>query len=56
MEIKWEKKVMDFHKNNRPVQTASNLQVKKKIYRNSSIEWKKYKNWLKPMQNILNKN
>ena len=44
------------HKFNITVLTSSFQQVRKKIYKNSSEEWKKYKNFLKPMIEILSKN
>ena len=53
IDLKWEKSLLDYHKNNRSIQTASNIQVRKKIYKGSSEEWKKYKKWLKPMIKIL---
>ena len=56
LEIDWEKAVLNFHKNDRAVQTASNTQIRQKIYQGSSQEWKNYKPWLQPMINHLNKN
>ena len=56
LELSWENHLLDFHKNNRPVETSSFQQVRKKIYKNSSEEWKKYKIYLKPMIEILSKN
>ena len=35
---------------------ASNIQVRKKMYKGSSQQWKKYKPWLQPMLNNLKKN
>ena len=40
LEIDWEKAVLNFHKNDRSVQTASNTQIRKKIYQCSSQKWK----------------
>jgi hypothetical protein len=56
LELKWENSVLEFHNNSRIVQTASNIQVRKKMYRGSSQQWKKYKPWLQPMLNNLKKN
>ena len=56
LELRWENHLLDFHKNKRPVETSSFQQVRKKIYKNSSEEWKKYKIYLKPMIDILSKN
>jgi len=55
LNINWENSVLDFYKNNRIVQTASNIQVRQKMYRGSSKEWKKYAKWLEPMIKTLNK-
>jgi len=54
--LKWENSVLEFHNNSRIVQTASNIQVRKKMYKESSQQWKKYKPWLQPMLNNLKKN
>ena len=51
--IKWEENVKNFSKNIRPVQTASLLQVRDTIKKNTSDEWKKYKDHLKIMQETL---
>ena len=54
--LKWENSVLEFHNNSRVVQTASNIQVRKKMYKGSSQQWEKYKSWLQPMLNNLKKN
>ncbi len=51
--LNWEEDLKNYYKNNRPVQTASLLQVRGKIKKNTSDEWKKYKNQLKIMQETL---
>ena len=56
LNLNWEDHLFDFQKNNRAVETASFLQVRSKVYKNSSEQWKKYKNFLKPMMEILKKN
>ena len=45
--LNWEKDLKNFDKNIRPVQTASLLQVREKIKKNTSDEWKKFGNYLK---------
>ena len=55
LDLPWEKNVLNFHKNKRSIKTASNIQVRKKIYQGSSKEWKKYKKWLQPMIEVLSK-
>ncbi len=42
--LEWEDGCMEFEKNKRAVRTASFAQVRKKIYKGSSEEWKKFKN------------
>jgi len=56
LELKWENHLLEFYENKRPVETSSFQQVRKKIYKNSSDEWKKYKTYLNPMMEILIKN
>ena len=51
--LNWEKDLKNFDKNIRPVQTASLLQVREKIKKNTSDEWKKFQNYLKIMQETL---
>ncbi len=55
-QLDWQDEVMDFHKNNRPVHTASQLQVKEKIYRGSSQAWQAYKDDLQPLAKALQEN
>ena len=54
LELEWEDNVLEFYKNERSVSTASNLQVRQKMYKGSSLEWEKYKQWLQPMLEMLN--
>tara|TARA_Y100000768_G_scaffold284822_1_gene219316 strand:- start:298 stop:1944 length:1647 start_codon:yes stop_codon:yes gene_type:complete len=56
LNLDWEKQLYDFHKNERPVETASFAQVRNKIYKNSSEQWKNYKKYLTPMIDILSQN
>ena len=53
--IKWEENLKNYNENNRPVQTASLLQVRGKIKKNTSQEWKKYREYLKIMEETLQK-
>ena len=46
LNLNWEKQLYDFHKNERPVETASFMQVRSKIYKKSSEQWKNYKKYL----------
>ena len=51
--LEWEDHLFEFQKNDRPVETASFLQVRKKIYKDSSNEWKKFRKYLQPMIKIF---
>jgi len=53
-ELDWDEKCLSFHKNERTVETASALQVRKKIYQGSSEAWKKHEAYLKPLIKSLN--
>ena len=46
VDLNWEKNCLSPHKNKRSVQTASSQQVRKKVYQNSSISWKKFEPYL----------
>tara|TARA_B100001540_G_scaffold276275_1_gene262991 strand:+ start:2665 stop:4296 length:1632 start_codon:yes stop_codon:yes gene_type:complete len=56
LSLNWEKQLYDFHKNERPVETASFMQVRSKIYKKSSEQWKNYQKYLKCMTDILSAN
>jgi len=52
--LNWEKKCLFPEKNNRNISTASNVQVREKIYKGSSEQWKKFKPFLEDTFNNLN--
>jgi hypothetical protein len=52
-DLEWEEQCLDFHKTKRAVKTASNVQVRKKMYKGSSEAWRKYEKYLQPMINEL---
>ena len=54
LDLKWEDEIKNYNKNMRPVTTASFQQVREGIKKNTSSVWKKYRNYLKPMQETLN--
>ena len=56
LNLNWENQLYDFHKNQRPVETASLMQVRSKIYKKSSEQWKSYKKYLRSMTDILSAN
>ena len=47
LELNWEEACLSPHKNKRSVRTASEQQVRKKVYQGSSQAWRKYKPYLK---------
>ena len=44
--LNWDEKCLSPQNNTRGVTTASNLQIRKKLYRGSSEQWKKYQPFL----------
>ena len=46
LEINWDGQCLSPHKNKRIVTTASNSQIRKKVYVDSSQNWKKFKPFL----------
>jgi len=55
LNIEWDNKFLFPEKNQRSVRTASNLQVRKKIYKGSSEVWEKYKPFLNGVFDDLEK-
>ncbi len=55
-ELDWQNAVLDFHKINRPVHTASRMQVKEKIYSGSSQAWRAYDKYLQPLKQAMEQN
>jgi len=53
IELDWEDACLESEKNPRIVKTASNVQVRKEIYKNSSLQWKNFKNHLVGLQKNL---
>ena len=51
--IEWDNTFLFPEKNQRSVRTASNLQVRKKVYKGSSSEWEKYKPFLNELRNAF---
>ena len=52
--LKWEDSCLDFHKNKRPIKTASDYQARNKIYSKSIDSWKNYDEYLNNFFNKLN--
>jgi len=51
--LEWEEKILEFHKLERRVKTASVGQVRNKIYKSSSQKWRNYEELLQPMIDAL---
>ena len=47
--LEFENQCLDFHNTKRMVKTASNVQVRKKMYQGSSEAWRKYERHLQPL-------
>ena len=46
LDLDWDKNCLSPQDNKRFVRTASNIQIRKKVYQGSSQQWKKYKPFL----------
>jgi tetratricopeptide (TPR) repeat protein len=51
--LKWDKRCLDFYKNERTVRTASVTQVRQPVYSSSVERWRNYEKYLHPLLNIL---
>jgi tetratricopeptide (TPR) repeat protein len=51
--LKWDRRCLDFYKNERSVRTASVTQVRQPVYQSSIERWKMYEKHLEPLLNIL---
>jgi len=51
--LEWDEKCLDFHSNERPVMTASNIQVRQPMYEKSMNRWKHYEKHLQPLIEVL---
>lgn len=47
--LEWDDRCLDFHKTVRPVLTASNWQVRQKIYKSSVKRWRNYEKYIGPL-------
>jgi tRNA A-37 threonylcarbamoyl transferase component Bud32 len=56
LNLDWEDELRNYEKTHRVVKTASFNQVRDKIKKNTSKQWEKYSDYLKPMQKILKNN
>jgi len=51
--LEWDEKVLEFHKHDRPVRTASVSQVRQPIYKSSVQRWKRYEDALGPVLKVV---
>lgn len=51
--LPWEAQCLEYHKTDRPVFTASSVQVRKPIYSSALGRWKRYEKHLDPLLNAL---
>ena len=51
--LEWNAACLDFHRNERPIQTASVMQVRQPIYRSSVGRWRHYEPYLAPLIDAL---
>ncbi len=47
--LAWDDHCLSFHETNRPIATASNVQVRRPIYRSSLARWRRYEAYLQPL-------
>jgi hypothetical protein len=51
--LEWEDACRDFHDTQRPVRTASQMQVREPVYRRSIGSWRRYAEHLEPLAQAL---
>ncbi|HEY1786001.1 MAG TPA: sulfotransferase [Pirellulales bacterium] len=47
--LPWDDRCLNFHQTNRPIATASNVQVRRPLYRSSLARWRRYEAFLGPL-------
>ncbi len=47
--LPWDDRCLSFHKTSRPIATASNVQVRRPVYRSSVERWRRYEAYLQPL-------
>jgi len=52
-DLEWDESVLDFHKTDRNVGTASYDQVRQPIYKSSKERWRNYRQYVQPINNEL---
>jgi tetratricopeptide (TPR) repeat protein len=51
--LEWDERCLDFHQTGRAVRTASSWQVRQPIYSSSIGRWKRYREFLGPLEDVL---
>jgi hypothetical protein len=51
--LPWDPRCLEFHRNDRPVLTASNWQVRQPISKNSVERWRRYEQFIGPLREAL---
>ncbi|HEY7977542.1 MAG TPA: sulfotransferase [Rhizomicrobium sp.] len=51
--LEWSERFLSFHKNDRPVRTHSQAQVRQPLFNSSIGRWRSYEAWLKPLRDVL---
>ncbi len=52
--LPWDERCLDFHRTQRPVRTASAVQVRQPLFRSSLDRWRRFEAWLAPLLRELN--
>ncbi len=47
--LPWDNRCLNFHETSRPITTASNVQVRRPLYRSSLARWRHYEAYLEPL-------
>ena len=47
--LPWDDRCLNFHQTERPIATASNVQVRRPLYRSSIARWRRYEAFLQPL-------
>jgi tetratricopeptide (TPR) repeat protein len=51
--LPWDDQCLEFHRTQRPVRTASAVQVRQPLFRTSLQRWRRYETWLAPLLRAL---
>jgi len=51
--LEWDERCLAFHETERPVRTASAMQVRQPLYRSAVGRWRDYEPWLAPLRDAL---